>query len=155
MERLPHPILVYNADGTHNEGGPISHTVTLWVQIKDHMEVFPFAVTNTGKTDLIVGFNWLQKHNPHVDWKMGDITFDRCPVECGVQLARVEEVEEEAEVEEMEEGDCLIVTRIHGQEEEQIAVTHTHSQKMAEEVQREKTRKTLEELVLVHYWEEF
>ena len=59
MEQLPRPIPVYNADGTHNEGGPISHTVTLRVQIKDHIEVFPFAVTNTGKTDLIIGFNWL------------------------------------------------------------------------------------------------
>ena len=64
-------------------------------------------------------------------------------------------MEEEAEVEEMEEGDCLIVTRIHGQEEERIAATHTHSQKMAEEAQREKMRKTLEELVPVHYREEF
>ena len=127
MEQLPHPILVYNADGTHNEGGPISHTVTLQVQIQDHMEVFPFAVTNTGKTDLIVGFNWLQKHNPLVNWKTGDITFDCCPVECGVQLARVEEVGEEDEVEEMEEGDRLIATRIYGQEEEQISATHTRS----------------------------
>ena len=131
MERLPCPIPVYNADGTHNEGGLISHTVTLRVQIKDHMEVFPFAVTNTGKTDLIVGFNWLQKHNPHVNWKTGDITFDCCPVECGVRLAQVEEVGEEVgeedKVEEMEEGDRLIATRIYGQEEEQISATHTRS----------------------------
>jgi hypothetical protein len=155
MERLPRPIPVYNADGTHNEGGPINHTVTLRVRIKDHIEVFPFAVTNTGKTDLIVGFNWLQKHNPQVNWKTGDITFDRCPLECGVQLARVEEAEEAEEVEELEEGDRLLVTRIHDQEKEWIASMHTHSQRMAEGAQKEKMRKTLEEMVPAHYLEEF
>ena len=28
-EQLPRPVPVYNADGTHNEGGPITHTATL------------------------------------------------------------------------------------------------------------------------------
>jgi len=31
-----------------------------------------------------MGFNWLQKHNPNVDWKMGDVTFDHCPLECAM-----------------------------------------------------------------------
>ena len=29
MDHLPRPLPVYNADGGHNEGGPITHTVTL------------------------------------------------------------------------------------------------------------------------------
>ena len=80
MEQLSRPIPVYYTVGTHNEGGPMKCTGTLQVQIKDHIEVFPFAITNTGKTDLIIGFNWLQKHNPQVNWKSGDITFDCCPL---------------------------------------------------------------------------
>jgi hypothetical protein len=82
MERLPRPIPVYNADGTHNEGGPIEHVVNLRLQIGSHSEVFPFAVTNTGKTDLIIGYTWLREHNPSVDWKTGKLTFNRCPPEC-------------------------------------------------------------------------
>ena len=31
MDHLPRPVPVYNADGSHNEGGPITHTVTLRV----------------------------------------------------------------------------------------------------------------------------
>jgi hypothetical protein len=115
------------------------------------MEVFPFAVTNTGKTDLIVGFNWLQKHNPNVDWKTGDITFDCCPLECGARLSRVEEEEEDEEV---EEGDHIFITRLHG-EGEHIASTHTHSQKLAAEAQKAKLKKSLEEMVLEHYLKEF
>ena len=67
---------LYNADGSHNEGGPITHTVTLRLQVKDQVEVFQFSVTNTGKTNIIIGFNWLQKHNPNINWKMGSITLN-------------------------------------------------------------------------------
>ena len=63
-EWLPRPVPVYNVDGTHKEGGPITCTATLQLRIKDHTEFFRFAVTNTGKTDIIVGFNWLQKTQP-------------------------------------------------------------------------------------------
>ena len=105
MDHLPRPVPVYNADGSHNEGGPITHTVTLQLRVKDHIEVFPFTVTNTRKTDIIIGFNWLQKHNPNVDWKTGSITFDWCPSEHGIRLMEVEEMEEETqrEYDEVEE----------------------------------------------------
>jgi hypothetical protein len=77
-------------------------------------------------------------------------------LECGIQLARVEEMEEDGEVEEMEEGDRLFATRIYSQGEEgRIASMHTHSQKMAEEAQKEKKRKSLEEMVPAHYLQEF
>ena len=59
------------------------------------------------------------------------------------------------ELEELEEGDCLLVTWVHGQEKEWIASMHTYSQRMVEEAQREKMRKTLEEMVPAHYLEDF
>ena len=39
-EWLPRPVPVYNADGMHNKGGPITCTATLQLWIKDHMESF-------------------------------------------------------------------------------------------------------------------
>ncbi|KAJ7696213.1 hypothetical protein B0H17DRAFT_929678 [Mycena rosella] len=58
MEPLPLAVSVYNADGTANKGwGRITHIVRLCLQIKDHTEIFPFAVTDTGKSDVIIGFN--------------------------------------------------------------------------------------------------
>ena len=51
--------------------------------------------------------------------------FDHCPLECGVRLSRVEEEEDEEE-DEIEEGDHIFVTKLHG-EEEWIATMHTHS----------------------------
>ncbi|KAK2464821.1 hypothetical protein APHAL10511_003239 [Amanita phalloides] len=69
LERLPRAVPVYNADGSFNAGGPIRFLTTLRVQIHEHSEVITFAITNLGKSDMILGFDWLRKHNPTVDWK--------------------------------------------------------------------------------------
>jgi hypothetical protein len=58
----------------------------LHLQIQDRVEVFSFAVTNTSKTDLIIGYDWLCKHNPSIDWHTGDITFNHCPLTCHTTL---------------------------------------------------------------------
>lgn len=79
---LPHPIPVYNADGTINSAGMITHTIELDIQIQDHVERRRFAITNIGDSDIILGYAWLWDHNPLVDWKSGDICFSRCPAKC-------------------------------------------------------------------------
>ena len=75
-------------------------------------------------------FSWLQKHSPHVNWKTGDITFDHCPLECGMPSAGVEG-EEREEDGEVEDGDWIFVTQIRS-EEEWISSAHTHSQQLAD-----------------------
>ncbi|KAF8157502.1 hypothetical protein BJ912DRAFT_866960, partial [Pholiota molesta] len=45
---LPHPIGVYNADGSLNKAGAITHVCTLRMVIGDHSEEITFRVTNTG-----------------------------------------------------------------------------------------------------------
>ncbi|KIJ06944.1 hypothetical protein PAXINDRAFT_28783, partial [Paxillus involutus ATCC 200175] len=49
---LPRPIPVYNADGTLNKGGSITHFVTLQMTIGKHSERITFGVTDLGKSDL-------------------------------------------------------------------------------------------------------
>ncbi|KIM68038.1 hypothetical protein SCLCIDRAFT_72164, partial [Scleroderma citrinum Foug A] len=38
-----------------------------------HVEKLWCAVTCLGKVPLILGHNWLKKHNPDIDWTTGDI----------------------------------------------------------------------------------
>ncbi|KAF8440223.1 hypothetical protein L210DRAFT_3401335, partial [Boletus edulis BED1] len=38
--------------------------------------------TNMGKTNIIIGYNWLNQHNPDVDWWTGQILFNQCPHSC-------------------------------------------------------------------------
>ncbi|KAI9059867.1 hypothetical protein FKP32DRAFT_1530949, partial [Trametes sanguinea] len=45
---LENPVEVYNADGTINSGGRITHYVSVTVQIGDHRERMSFLVTDLG-----------------------------------------------------------------------------------------------------------
>ncbi|EGN95672.1 hypothetical protein SERLA73DRAFT_60278, partial [Serpula lacrymans var. lacrymans S7.3] len=38
--------------------------------------------TQLGKINLILGWTWLFKHNPEIDWQTGVVTLSRCPQEC-------------------------------------------------------------------------
>jgi len=80
---LPYPIPVYNADGTLNTSGSITHVADLVMTIGDHIEMLTFAVTNTGSSEAILGYSWLHFHNPHVSWRTGKTCFVDCPSTCG------------------------------------------------------------------------
>ena len=75
MRQLPAPIRVYNVDGTLNIGGSITHEATLTMIHKGHKEDVTFKICDLGKVNLIIGFTWLQKHNPEINWLTGEITF--------------------------------------------------------------------------------
>jgi len=95
-KKLPHPIPVYNADGTLNKNGDITETVTLEMIIQDHKEEITLAVSNLGKADLFLGHEWLKLHNPTIDWSKSRIELDKCPSHCHY-VTYATEVEEEPE----------------------------------------------------------
>ena len=79
---LTHPIPVYNVDGTANEAGSICEVIDVVLQYRDYAERAQFAVTGLGNQDMILGYSWLHKHNPEVDWSMGEVKMSRCPLIC-------------------------------------------------------------------------
>jgi len=109
-------IWVYNVDGTLNQGGSITHEVTLMMSHKVHKKKAVFEVCDLGKSTVIIGYTWLQKYNPMIDWKPGDIKFTRCLWECNIATKKckqkkalafkykafVEEVDDDAEEKEKE-----------------------------------------------------
>ena len=88
MRELERPIRVYNVDGTLNQGGSITHEVTLMLSHGGHKEKATFEVCDLGKSTVIIGYTWLQKHNPEINWKTGDVKFTRCPRECNVAVSK-------------------------------------------------------------------
>ena len=52
------------------------------MEYRGHHEELTAEVTNLGKNSLILGYTWLQKHNPKIDWQSGVIKFTRCPRSC-------------------------------------------------------------------------
>ena len=88
MQSLDKLIRVYNVDGTLNQGGLITHEVTFIMLYKGHKEKAVFEVCDLRKSTVIIGYTWLQKHNPMIDWKTGDIKFTRCPQKCNVATVK-------------------------------------------------------------------
>jgi len=71
---------VFNADGTKNK--EITKVAPLEVEINGHKEQLEAAVMDLNGTDIFLGYNWLVKHNPEVNWKNEMIKFTRCPGSC-------------------------------------------------------------------------
>ena len=73
--KLPQPIPVYNADSTHNSASQIEEFVLIELKVQDHLEQITLMVTNLGTNTIFLGHNWLKLHNPLINWKQGNITF--------------------------------------------------------------------------------
>jgi hypothetical protein len=68
-QKLLHPILVYNVDGTLNEMGSITEIVDVILQFDDHSECTSFTVTSLRKQDTILRFTWLKELNLEINWQ--------------------------------------------------------------------------------------
>ena len=82
LEVLTNPIHVFNVDGSRNSAGDVMHAVNLTVGFLGHREELHAKVTNLGKNSLILGYTWLKKHNPSIDWEKGTVKFHWCPHSC-------------------------------------------------------------------------
>ena len=67
------PVTVLNVNGTRNQEGDITHYVLLMVSVGKHAEKLWYAVSCLGKVPLILGHDWLKKHNPNIDWTTDDV----------------------------------------------------------------------------------
>ena len=72
-EPLETPIKVYNVDGTLNKRGTIRQYVDLKIEIHGKACRERFLVTGLGRQKIILGFPWLAKANPIIDWQKGTL----------------------------------------------------------------------------------
>ena len=78
-QELAHAIPLYNIDGSPNKMGNITHIAELGMCIGNHHEPAAiFTVANIGTEDVIIGIDWLRKHNPDIDWDEGMMTLECC-----------------------------------------------------------------------------
>ena len=82
LEALANPIRIFNVDGSRNSAGDVTHAVNITVDFLGHREELRAEVTNLRKDSLILGYTWLRKHNPSIDWEKGTVKFHRCPRSC-------------------------------------------------------------------------
>jgi predicted aspartyl protease len=75
-------ILVYNVDGTANDAGAITDIASVILCYENHSERTQLAITCLGKQSLILGYNWLQNHNPEINWQTKNVKMSHCPLQC-------------------------------------------------------------------------
>ena len=90
LKKLERPMQVRNVDGSFNKEGLIENTVEVNVYYKGHVEKTEIDVIGGQKWGVILGMSWLERHNPEIDWKMGEVKMTRCPEECGRQWRPVQ-----------------------------------------------------------------
>ena len=73
--KLPVPIPVYNADGSINSAGSIREFAIVEMRIGDHSKQIAMAMSNLSTHPIFLGYNWLKKHNPQIDWKAKTLQF--------------------------------------------------------------------------------
>jgi len=71
---------VFNTDRTKN--GKMTKVAPLEIEINKHKKQLEATVTDLNGTDMFLGYDWLVKHNPEVNWKNRTIKFMRCPGSC-------------------------------------------------------------------------
>ena len=79
---LTRPVPIQNVDSTLNEASEVWEVVDLILHYEDHTKRAMFVVTGLGKQDVILGYTWLQEHNPEVDWTTSQVKMSRCKSQC-------------------------------------------------------------------------
>ena len=69
-------------DGTPNEAGSVTKVVDVVMTYDKHSERILLAVTKLGKQKVILGYTWLRKHNPEIDFVAGTVKMTRCTPRC-------------------------------------------------------------------------
>jgi hypothetical protein len=74
-KKLLKPIRVKNVDGTYNMNGEISDKCLITINVNGKKMTEWFLVTSLGDQDLILGFPWLEKHDPIISWRNRTLEF--------------------------------------------------------------------------------
>ena len=91
LKKLERPMNVRNMDESLNKEGPIEHTVEVNIYYQGHREMTEIDVIEGQKWTVILGMLWLARHNPKIDWRMGEVKITRCLEECRKQWRPVQE----------------------------------------------------------------
>jgi hypothetical protein len=73
LQKLPSVWNITNIDGTGNVNGPITHFCESRICQNKEEDVQKFYVTNLGNNQAILGYPWLKRFSPCIDWINGEV----------------------------------------------------------------------------------
>ena len=103
MEPMDRLFEVFNADRTKN--GEVTQFASLEVEINRHKEQINVAVIDLNGIDIFLGYDWLVKYNPEVNWNTGTVWFTRCSKTCKTQHQNIYFISRNRKVQPMDKQD--------------------------------------------------
>ena len=73
LDPLARAVPLFNVDGTPNSAGSVRFEAPLRLDVLGTVEVVTFAVADLGHEKVILGHDWLIRHNPVVNWRTGEV----------------------------------------------------------------------------------
>ena len=95
LSEINPPFSLILADGKTNPECSIKYrTIPVQLKIGDHYELLSFFVGNLGHP-VILGFDWLSRHNPDINWPLASLTFQSafCLSNCCSSKVEISEVD--------------------------------------------------------------
>jgi predicted aspartyl protease len=72
-KELTQPRPIVNVDGTENKAGKVTKACILKVRLNGQEELQRFYITDLGFDRVLLGYPWLSRFNPRIDWKHGTL----------------------------------------------------------------------------------
>ena len=73
---------MFNVDSTKNSARNITYLADIIIDYQGHHEKVTAKVMDLGKNQVILGYTWLKKHNPDIDWTNKEVKITCCPHSC-------------------------------------------------------------------------
>ena len=58
------------------------HLTDIIIDNQGHYEKVTAEIMDLGTNQVILGYMWLKKHNPDIDWTNGEVKMTHCPHSC-------------------------------------------------------------------------
>jgi hypothetical protein len=95
VEKLTEPIKVLNVDGTENKTGRITSYTNQFCEIAGKHTLTRFYISGLGKKTVILGYPWMIKHNPIIDWSTATLSWNNTLTKFSTPKPTIEEVKDE------------------------------------------------------------
>ena len=80
IQTLKFPLIVKGCNWTVLD--QVDGQAKLELHIGHHLEMITLWTMNLTDMDILLGYDWLQHHNPQIDWKHGTFALKKCPDLC-------------------------------------------------------------------------
>jgi len=74
-------LILHNVDRTKNKKGELTHFCWLRIKYNKQEALMKFFITSLGKDCLILGYPFLERFNPKIDWMKGEMKEGRLTLE--------------------------------------------------------------------------